>query len=219
MNTACKLKLLPLSEYRKSDRDDPIRFYFWPIIGRLYRRRVEICLSECRGGERILEVGFGSGVTFLNLHERYREVHGLDLNASIKDIHDMFKARDIETYLLNGSVIQMPYVNDVFDTVLLISILEHLRPENQLQAFSEIIRVLKPGGQVVYGVPRERPLMVWMFRLLGYNTRKLHYSTEIDVLQAATRVLNRVSVVKILSFSPLLGHIYEVGHFVKRGFF
>ena len=219
INTPRRLKLLPLSEYRKSDRDDPIRFYFWPVIGRLYRRRVEICLSECRGGERILEVGFGSGVTFLNLREIYGEIHGLDLNSSIKAVYATFKASGIETYLLNGSVLNMPYMDDAFDTVLLISILEHLRPENQLQAFSEIIRVLKPGGQVVYGVPRERPLMVWMFRLLGYNTRKLHYSTEIDVLQAATRVLNRVSVVKIHSFSPLLGHIYEVGHFVKRGFF
>ncbi|HVO67437.1 MAG TPA: class I SAM-dependent methyltransferase [Syntrophales bacterium] len=215
IDTACKLKLLPLNEYGKTVRDDPIRFYFWPIIGRLYRTRVEICLSECRGGERILEVGFGSGVTFLNLHDRYREIYGLDLNASIKDVHDTFKARDIETYLLNGSVLSMPYADDVFDTVLLISILEHLRQEDQLQAFSEIHRVLKPGGQVVYGVPRERPLMVWMFRLLGYDIRNLHFSTERDVLQAAAKSLNLVSVVKINSFFPFLGHIYEVGHFVK----
>ena len=216
IDTASKLRLLPLSAYKKTDRDDPIRFYFWPIIGQLYRRRVEICLSECRGGERILEVGYGSGVTFLNLHERYRDIYGLDLNASVEDVHAIFKARGIETHLLNGSALDMPYEDDFFDTVLLISILEHLQPEDQLRAFSEIRRVLKPGGQVVYGVPRERPLMVWMFRLLGYDIRKLHYSTEMDVSRAAEKTLNRVSVIKVHSFLPLLGHIYEVGHFVKK---
>ena len=47
-----------------------------------------------------------------------------------------------------------------------ISILEHLRPDEQDAAFREIRRVLRPGGQVVYGVPIERRLMVFMFRLM-----------------------------------------------------
>jgi len=45
-----KLRLLPYNEYAGVNRDDPLRFYFWPIIGRLYRRRVELCLAECAGG-------------------------------------------------------------------------------------------------------------------------------------------------------------------------
>ncbi|MCX5855688.1 MAG: class I SAM-dependent methyltransferase [Deltaproteobacteria bacterium] len=214
-DTSYTLKLLPFKKCRALGHDDPIRFYYWPVIGKLYRRRVEICLSECRGGERILEVGFGSGVTFLNLHERYREIHGLDMKESIRNVYPVFTSAHIATYLLNGDVMHMPYMNDVFDTVLLISVLEHLRPEKQLQAFSEIRRVLKPGGQVVYGVPVERPLMVWMFRILGYNIRKLHYSTEKDVLQAAGSIFERVSVLQMKSFCSGLGYIYEVGHFVK----
>ena len=74
--TSVQLKLLPLDQYAGVNRDDPIRFYSLPVIGRMYRRRVEMCLGECTGGQRVLEVGFGSGVSFLNLHERYREIHG-----------------------------------------------------------------------------------------------------------------------------------------------
>ena len=62
-----RLRMLPQSEYVAGDDDDPLRFYDWPLIGRLYRRRVELCLAECRGGERVLEVGFGAGVTFTRL--------------------------------------------------------------------------------------------------------------------------------------------------------
>jgi ubiquinone/menaquinone biosynthesis C-methylase UbiE len=213
MTPTVQLKLLPRDQYAGVNRDDPIRFYSLPVIGRMYRRRVEMCLAECTGGERVLEVGFGSGVTFLNLHERYREIHGLDLTADVAQVARVFNERGIATDLRNGSVLAMPYANDTFDTVLLISILEHLRPHEQEPAFREIARVLKPGGQVVYGVPVERKLMVFMFRVMGYNIREHHFSTEKQVVSAAGSVLERVRVTPMRS---LLGSVYEVGHFRKR---
>lgn len=210
-----KLKLLPYREYVGVDRDDPLRFYFWPVLGRMYRRRIELCLGQCAGGQRVLEVGFGSGVTFLNLHEVYEEIHGLDLNASVEQVSGLFKAKQINTHLQNGSVLSMPYEDDFFDTVLLISILEHLKPSEQVQAFQEIRRILKPKGQVVYGVPIERAFMVLMFRFLGYNIREHHFSTEKDVLNAAQSVLGKVRIVKMKSVPSIFGAVYEVGHFIK----
>lgn len=207
-----KLKLLPYSEYAGVDKDDPLRFYFWPVIGKFYRRRIELCLAECAGGKRVLEVGFGSGVTFPNLNEKYEEIHGLDLKAPVEEVGDVFKARQIQTHLQSGSVLSMPYEDNFFDTVLLISILEHLKPSDQETTFTEIARVLKPAGQVVYGVPIERGLMVLMFRLLGFNIREHHFSTEKDVAAAAESVFDKVRIVQMQS---VLGAVYEVGHFVK----
>jgi ubiquinone/menaquinone biosynthesis C-methylase UbiE len=182
----------------------------------MYRRRVELCLAECKAGERILEVGFGAGVTFLNLSRQYKEIHGLDLNASVEEVAKVFEARQIETHLAKGNVLSMPYADNFFDTVLLISILEHLKPFEQVPAFEEIRRVLKPQGQVVYGVPAERKLTVFMFRLLGCNIREHHFSTEKDVFNAADRVLDKVRLVKMRGIPWFCGDVYEVGHFVKR---
>ena len=212
-----KLKLLPYREYAGVDRDDPLRFYFWPVLGKMYRQRVELCLAECTPGQRVLEVGFGSGATFPNLSELYAEIHGLDLSASVEDVAAVFKARQIETHLQNGSVLAMPYDDEFFDTVLLISILEHLKPAEQLQAFQEIRRVLKPTGQAIYGVPVERRFMVFMFRLLGCNIRKHHFSTEQDVRDAAANTLDEVRVIQMRGRPALFGPVYEIGHFVKRG--
>lgn len=216
--TCClpKLKLLPYREYSGVDRNDPLRFYFWPIVGRMFRRRIELCLAECTGGERVLEVGFGAGVTFLNLNEKYKEIHGLDLNAKVSDVAGVFRARQIETHLQNGSVLSMPYANDFFDAVLLISILEHLKPSEQIQAFSEVRRVLKPGGQIIYGVPIERRLMVAMFWLLGFNIREHHFSTQKDVFEAANNVLEKVKIIPMKSVPSFFGPVYEIGHFVKN---
>jgi predicted TPR repeat methyltransferase len=49
----------------------------------MYRQRVELALGECTGGDRVLEVGFGTGLAFPNLHDMYREIHGIDLTADI----------------------------------------------------------------------------------------------------------------------------------------
>ncbi len=213
--SSVKLELLPHREYVGVDRDDPLRFYFWPVLGKMYRRRIEQCHAQCTGGRRILEVGFGSGVTFLNLSRMYEEIHGLDLNASVEQVSGLFETKQIQTQLQNGSVLSMPYGDDFFDTVLLISILEHLKPSELVRAFEEIHRVLRPGGQVVYGVPIERPFMVFMFRLLGYNIREHHFSTEKDVFGAAESVLEKVQVVRMKSVPSIFGAVYEIGHFRK----
>ncbi len=210
-----RLELLRYEEYAGVDRDDPLRFYYLPIVGRLYRRRIELCLAECTGGRRVLEVGFGSGVTFPNLNECYDEIHGLDLKAPVEEVTSVFEAKGIETHLSNGDVLSMPYEDDFFETVLLISILEHLKPSQQEDAFREIRRVLKPGGQVVYGVPIERGLMVLMFRLLGCDIRRHHFSSEQDVRAAAERTFEKVRVIRMRGIPSFLGPVYEIGHFAK----
>jgi ubiquinone/menaquinone biosynthesis C-methylase UbiE len=213
MKNVSELKFLPRGEYAAVDHHDPLRFYYWPVIGQLYQRRVKMCLNECAGGKRILEVGFGSGLTFLNLHDIYDEIYGLDLKAPVGEVAEMFKRRGVETKLINGSVLEMPYEDGFFDTVLLISILEHLKPEELNQAFSEIRRVLKKGGQVVYGVPVESPFMVFAFRMLGYNIRLHHFSTEKEVRSSAASFFGEVRVEPLKTF---MGPVYEVGHFVKK---
>lgn len=210
-----KLKLLAFHDYAGVDRNDPLRFYYWPILRKMFKRRTELCLAQCSGGQRILEVGFGAGITFPNLNEMYQEIYGLDLNAPTEEVANVFKAMGIETHLQNGNVLSMPYEDNFFDTVLLISILEHLKPHEQLQAFGEIRRVLKPNGQVIYGVPVERRIMVFVYRLMGFNIREHHFSTERQVCSAAESVLHKVRVIQMQSTLSFLGPVYEVGHFIK----
>jgi len=210
-----KLRLYPLREFARNNPSDPIRFYYWPVIGKMYRQRVELCLAECKGGERVLEVGFGIGLTFQNLAGMYQEVHGLDLFADIERVGEFFLVKGILTQLKNGNLLDMPYPAEMFDTVLLISILEHLKPEEQLVAMREIWRVLKPSGQLVYGVPVERPLMAFLFRMMGVNIRELHFSTEADVSRNADKVFHRIRVIDMKSMIPGLGAVYQIGHFLR----
>ena len=172
-----------------------------------------MCLTQLKEGERVLEIGFGSGVTFLNLVDKYKEIHGIDLDADVGAVSEMFSKLGISTFLKNGNVCQMPYPDNYFDSVLLISILEHLKPNVQESVFKEIRRVTRKGGQVVYGSPVDRKFMNLIFRILGYDITKLHFSTEKDICCAAEKTLKKVKVLKMKL--PVVGSIYEVGHFIK----
>ena len=179
-NNKIHLDIFPPEEYTPIDIHDPLKFYFMPGFKELYRKRMEMCLGECSGGEKILEVGFGSGLTFSNLHCLYQEIYGVEKNnpLSIADITAYFNNRSIPVFLTSGDMLYMPYVNNEFDTVLIISVLEHLKPSQQAQAFAEIHRVLRPAGQLVYGVPFDRPLMTFLYRVLGYKIHNFPFSNQ-----------------------------------------
>jgi ubiquinone/menaquinone biosynthesis C-methylase UbiE len=210
-----KLKLLPAEMYKGVNQYDPIKYYYWPVFGRMYRQRVELALDECTGGERVLEVGFGTGLAFPNLHETYKEIHGIDLTVDIHAVKSVFNPIGIPLFLEKGDVLNMPYQDNYFDTVLMVSILEHLKPLELAQAFTEVKRVLKPGGQMVYGTPVEKPFMVFMFSMLGHNIRDEHFSTEEEIAAAADKAFSSGHVIHMKSTPPIAGAVYTVGNFIK----
>ena len=147
--TLSGLELLPKNVHVTLPRTDPLIYYYLPIIGGMYRKRVELALNECSGGEKILEVGYGSGVAFPNLKKKYQQIYGIDLYANSEQVTEMWNQYGIKPNLREGTLLKLPYGKEIFDTVLLISILEHIHPHEQPIAMDEISRVLKPGGQVV----------------------------------------------------------------------
>lgn len=212
---AQQLKLLSAQAYKGVNQYDPIKYYYWPIFGKMYRQRVELALEECTGGDRVLEVGFGTGLAFPNLHDMYREIHGIDLTADHHAVKSVFEPMGIPLFLEKGDVSNMPYADNFFDTVLMISILEHLKPLELKQAFAEVKRVLKPGGQMVYGTPVEKPFMVFMFRMLGHDIRDEHFSTEKEIEAAAHKVFSKGHVIGMKSTPPIAGTVYTIGNFIK----
>ncbi|UYN91425.1 MAG: class I SAM-dependent methyltransferase [Anaerolineales bacterium] len=212
-----KLEMLERSEYLILSETDPLIFYFLPFFGPLYRGRVELALGECTGGKRILEIGYGSGLTFLNLAKQYDEIHGVELFADQKSVEELWKKHGVQTYLKQGDLLDLPYEDGYFDTVLLISTLEHIKPSDQTVAMAEFHRILKPGGQLVYGVPVERPLMQLAFRVLGYDIREHHLSTEKNVADAARAQFKQTALKQLKGPVPFTGAIYEVGNFKKEG--
>jgi ubiquinone/menaquinone biosynthesis C-methylase UbiE len=169
-------------------KTDPIKYYSWPVFGKYYWERVRIALEKCNGGNRILEIGFGSGVTFSHLLKKYKKVYGIEYQnpKDISKIKRHTKLTGPNIYLSSGDAFLIPFEKNAFDTVLLISVLEHFTPNHLYEVFKEIHRVLVPGGKLVYGVPIDNLITQIGFRMLVTNIKHYHLSDDQQVATAAS---------------------------------
>lgn len=178
------LQMLAPQAYFATGESDPVAYYHRPLLGRLYRRRIARCIDLLPRGSRVLEAGYGSGVSFLNLAEKFDEIHGLDLHDHPQDVTRSFDGTGLNLHLRQGDILDLPYEDESFDAALAISIHEHLKPDQQPRAFAEMHRVLRPGGCYVVGVPGLNAMMTAAFYALGHNIRLHHHTTETQVLAA-----------------------------------
>lgn len=119
---------------------------------------------------RFIDVGAGAGRHSYEALRRGADVTAFDLDeVELKGVDEMFEAMRLEGQVpatgrgtvQAGTILDMPYADGSFDVVLASEILEHV-PED-VQAISELVRILAPGGTLAVTVPRYWPEKVcWM---------------------------------------------------------
>lgn len=202
---------------------DPIHFYRRPLVGRLFRRRIEMGLElvpPLPPGARALEIGYAAGVVLYNLRHRASELYGIDLDAEPAPVEQRLAGLGVSASLARGSVLDMRdlYPDAWFDVVIAFSVLEHIRETDRVLA--EVYRVLKPGGVAVIGMPAVNGLMEWAFLAVGFKGIADHHITPpAKVWRLARRQrdrwrLQRRAMPAWLPFSLTLYHAFRL---TKRG--
>jgi SAM-dependent methyltransferase len=115
-------------------------------------------------GDRVLDAGCGAG---RHVCEAFRikgvDVVGIDLNwddlcktATTLYLMHMQDGGGQERCLISrADVAGLPFKDGAFDAVICSEVLEHI--QDNRKAVRELIRVLKPGGELVISVPRYLP--------------------------------------------------------------
>jgi SAM-dependent methyltransferase len=157
---------------------DPIAFYRRPIVGWLYRERINRGLRLLPYGPlgRLLEVGYGSGTVLHALAGPGTTLHGIDLDSDPVAVADWLARRAVQAELRRGSVYELPYENGALETVVSFSVFEHLSEVGR--AVGEVARVLVPGGRFLLGMPRVDKTMSAGFRLIGFRGIEEHHVTS-----------------------------------------
>jgi ubiquinone/menaquinone biosynthesis C-methylase UbiE len=141
--------------WRKNPSACPYSQRFWveaphPLITRA--RLAEIL--DLDPGERVLEVGPGTGYYTPGLAERLGAdgtVEVLDIQQEMLD-HTIRRARERGLWNVSatrGDARQLPYDDDSFDAAVLITTLGEI--PDPAAALRELARVLRPGGRLVVG--------------------------------------------------------------------
>jgi len=153
----------------KTGRTDPIEFYRRPIVGSLYRRRIDLGLAMLRDQRygSALEIGYGAGAVLTALAPEVDDLHGLDLDADADAIGARLSGRGVHASLVRGSVYELPYPDAKFDLVVCFSVFEHLH--EYAKGLAEVGRVLRPGGSFLLGIPAVNRFMELSFRAIGFK--------------------------------------------------
>jgi SAM-dependent methyltransferase len=110
-------------------------------------RTISLLAAELRDRGSVLEVGIGTGLVALRLHERGIAVSGLDLSAPML-AKLVEKAGGSSPFPLTlGDATNMPFVDGAFGAAYLRCVL-HLIPDWRA-ALAEMVRVVRPRGVLV----------------------------------------------------------------------
>ena len=133
-----------------------VRYEDWyeTLLGRAVdgaERRAFLRLLEPRVGERVLEVGCGTGHWTKWLREGLgMRVVGLDLSEGMLAVA---KGRLPEVPLVRGDATSLPFKDGSFDVVVAVTVLEFV-PEPK-KVLDEMWRCVRPGGRMAVGALHE----------------------------------------------------------------
>lgn len=122
---------------------------------------IDIFASKCKLnlGDRILDLGCGSGVFSEILTARGYQCIGIDLSR-VQLGYGKSAGRDVT--LVNADVEALPFPENYFDGILLIGLIHHLPNPNL--CINEIKRVLKKGGRFLALDPNRANPFMYLYR-------------------------------------------------------
>lgn len=119
-----------------------------------------------RPGQRVLDVGCGTGVVAVTAARLGATVTGLDLTPQLLErARQNSQIAEVQIDWREGDAENLPFEDNSFDVVL--SQFAHMFAPRPARALSEMLRVLKPGGTIAFSTWPPDLMMGRMFSLLS----------------------------------------------------
>ena len=160
MNYAGSDTLRISAEYERRARELPANFYAWskPSNLLMHEHALRGCIALLRrarlfplAGRRILDVGCGAGTWLLEFVQWGADpaaLSGIDLSA---DRIEMAQRRLPQACFHVGSASELPWPDECFDVVSQFTVFTSiLDPALRRAVAEEMLRVLKPGGSILW---------------------------------------------------------------------
>ncbi len=158
----------------------------------------------------ILDLGCGDGV-YSSRVPRHLTSYCVDVtNVGLRRLQKRGK-ENLLPILASG--FELPFVDETFDTVLYVFVVEHLRPDKDLRMLREIRRVLKSSGRAIYTTDTpvfDRYLVRWTNLFFRFKWVAQDHVTETGHVNLLTMEQSR-NLVREAGFAIEAEHPYWMG--------
>ncbi len=154
--------------YANAYKDSSFLSYF-------FNRRLEIVCASLNKYDRaaILDVGCGPGMMAEYSIKKGFEFFGVDISEKmIEECVNNF-GHASSTHFSVGKIQKLEFPDAYFDVVLCMGALEYVERDEVEDALSEMIRVLKPDGQIIMSLINKNSFYKWQRRLRGRIFKKI----------------------------------------------
>jgi len=164
-------------------------------------RNVGVELLNLKAGERLLEVGVGTGLS-LPLYRRDSRIVGIDISSKMlekaQDKVDKLGLKNVDLQVMDAQAMAFP--DNSFDCVTACYVVSTAPDPHKV--VSEICRVCKPGGRIVFinHFKSQSPILARFEELVNGVCKKFGWATTLDLealLQAnnlTTSLQERVNI-------------------------
>lgn len=218
MNSA-KFFLLKNQYYSEKWGDDELdllsRLVSHPIYGLIYRHRYKMAYSLMLEAQTCLEVGCGYGQFLPALSGKVEKLYAVDIHPYLGEVRRILeKERFKKVRLSQGDIFHLPYKENSFNTIICLSVLEHL--DNLELSILELKRVLKKNGKLIIGFPIKNYITRMFFKLINRDDRVIHPQSDISLLTSLTEHFMIQRRIVFPKYFPTNLGFYFVGEFEKN---
>ena len=209
------LNLLKQEALIKTGEVDHADWNYRPLLGQISRSRFSLIknLLGSRHGNRIMEIGYGSGVFLPELANHANEIYGVDVHDKNHEVARKLAELGIKTTLVSAGAEKIQAQDGFFDFIVAVSALEFVSDLDAVCA--EMKRTLAPGGSIFVVTPSKSPILDFGLKLLTGRSARDDFedrresiiptlSKHFDVKQNATFPKQKVSPIKLYTALELV---------------
>lgn len=187
------MQLLPKEHLIRTSDVDHADWNYTPVLSYVMRKRFELVrkLLPAARVDRLLEIGFGSGVFMPELASRCSELYGVDVHPQVEAVEKRLMGDGVRASLSRQDAAHMEYPDRFFDVIVCVSALEFIDDING--AARQAARVLKPRGRLIGVTPvKSRVLDAVLHAATGADPARDYRDRREHVLPALLRYFRSV---------------------------